>query len=135
MTSPDCRLLPQGSIQSPFVLICQSAPAAFWEIAQQERSDGNAEQPQHVDAKWRQHAADVAILAFIEHDLEPGIFFTRTEDTGTLGAQETAVIAADSAGNGFEQRSVRDRANLYVIGFVEMGLGREHKCCPVGIVG
>jgi len=118
-----------------FLPIRQRSRSAFREIAQPQGPYGDAEEAQHTDSQLRQHASDMAILAFVEDNFEPGIFFTTAKNLHTLGPQETVVVSPDTLDDGFKQCGVRDRANLDVIDFVDMRLGREHTCRPLRIIG
>ena len=75
---------------------------AFGEVAEVERADGDADEAEDFDAEGVEHAADVAILAFVEGELEPGVFFTDTEDAGLFTAENLAALRFDTAFEGFD---------------------------------
>ena len=119
-----------GAIQIAFFAIGQWPRGALREIAQPQRPDGHAKQPQHLHAQLRQHAADVAILSLVEHDFEPAIFVATAQNAGTLCPQENAIFGSDSGGYGCEQSCVRNRSNLHVIGFIEMSSPAQARVPP-----
>ena len=52
----------------------------------------DADQPQHFDAKNLEHAANVAVSALIERELEPGVLFALTEDFHLAGTEVFSVV-------------------------------------------
>lgn len=54
------------------------------EIAQLQRPYGHADQPQYFDSHGLDHAADLAILAFIQHNFKPAVFLALTQTASQL---------------------------------------------------
>ena len=51
----------------------QLAPLPFRQVAELQRADGDAYEPQHADVERRQQAPDLPVAAFVQHDFQPGV--------------------------------------------------------------
>src|SRR3989454_3413276 len=71
-TSNDSANSLSQSVQAGDLNIIQFAPLPRLEIAQSDRTDGNANEAQRRMAHGRSHAADLPVLPFAQGDLEPG---------------------------------------------------------------
>ena len=82
-----------------------------------EWANGNAYQPQDFDPKVFQHAADLAILAFLEDDFQPGVFLAGAQYASLPGPQQlpTGDHALDECGC---QRFPSQPAHVDVVNFV-----------------
>jgi hypothetical protein len=77
----------------------------------------------------------VAIFAFVEGDLEPGVFFAGTEKGGAFAAEDFVAFGFDTTFERFEKGRIRDGCDLHVVGFVEMRGGIGDAGVPLGVVG
>jgi len=107
----------------------------FGEVAEVEGADGDADEAEDFDVEGVEHAANLAILALVESDFEPGVFFAGTKEGGALAAEEFGAFGFDTAFERFEKGRIRDVGDLHVIGFVEMRGGIGDTGAPLGIVG
>src|SRR5437867_9885686 len=71
-TSNDSANSLSRSVQAGDLNIIQFAPLPRLEIAQSDRTDGNANEAQRWMAHGRGHAADLPALPLAQGDLEPG---------------------------------------------------------------
>src|SRR2546425_4730252 len=71
-TSNDSANSLSRPVQTGDLNIIQFAPLPRLEIAQSDRTDGNANEAQRRMAHGRGHAADLPVLPFAQGDLEPG---------------------------------------------------------------
>src|SRR5690606_26823908 len=55
------------------------APGAFGEVAEGDGADGGADEAEDGDVERGQEAADLAIAAFVEDDLQPGVLRARAQ--------------------------------------------------------
>jgi hypothetical protein len=69
----------------------QRSPFALGEVAELQRADRDAHEPQHADLEGLEQAADLAVAAFVEHDLEPRVLLARAQHGYGLRAQRDAV--------------------------------------------
>ena len=73
-------------------------PLAFGEVSQFQRTDSDSDEAEDFDLMGFTQAANVTVAAFIQQDLQPGIFFPFTQEGGAFGSEE----AVFGAGPGFE---------------------------------
>jgi len=80
------------------------------------------------------HTADVAVLAFVEDDLEPTVACALTQDGGLPYAEKT-----DPGADPLLQLSghlrPRPAADLDVVGLLKMAFRRQHASGPLRVVG
>jgi hypothetical protein len=57
-------------------------------LSQSQWTNGNANQPEDFDPKLLQHAPDLAVFAFIEHDFQPRVFPAAAQHASLLGSQQ-----------------------------------------------
>jgi hypothetical protein len=107
----------------------------FGKIAKLNRADGNSDESKHFDAEGIEHASDLAVFAFVENDLDPGVLFASTDDVGALCCEHVAFRNFDAALESFQQVCVGDGTDLDMIGFVEMRGGIGDARSPFGVVG
>jgi len=88
-----------------------------------------------LDALGVEHAADLAVFAFVEGEFEPRFFFAGAEEAGLLGAEDFTAFGFDAAFEGVEEVGVGEGGDLDVVGFVEVGGGVGDAGAPFGIVG
>ena len=68
------------------------AMLALAQVSQLNWPHGHPHQPQHLNTELRQHAPDVAVLAFVKHDFEPCITFPTAQDFDVFCAKKIAAV-------------------------------------------
>ena len=76
---------------------------AFCKIAELEGTDRDADEAEDFDAEGVEHAADVAVFAFVEGELKPGVPFAGAEEAGALTAKNLVAFCFDSALEVFDE--------------------------------
>lgn len=110
------------------------AAGPFGQIPQLEWTDRDTDQPQNFDSERIEHAANLAILAFPERDLDPGIFIAGTEKPTVRRPQFSELSSVDALGHRVNQGSVGHGSDLNVICLFKMGFGGRDAIRPFGIV-
>ena len=77
-----------GLIQFRFFRRGELAELAFAKLSESERSNRHANKPQNFDSHYFKHAADLAVLAFVQHDFQPGVFLAAAQHAAPLGSQQ-----------------------------------------------
>jgi hypothetical protein len=80
-------LISDGSIKCLLLGRGERAHRPFRQVAERDRSNGHSDQSQNVTSQTLKHAADVAVLAFVEHNFKPASAFNSTQKTSSLGSQ------------------------------------------------
>jgi len=106
---------------------------ALYQVPERKRADGHADQAENFDPLGLEHPADVAILAFIQDDFEPGVAAPLAKDGCALGAQELAV-AGDTICERPEETVAGKGGNLDVVGLIQVRAGIGDAGGPLGIV-
>src|SRR5215472_9074075 len=121
MSGPGCH----GAIQEQFFVGSQLAVPSFCQPAQLQRPDRDAYEPQDFNSESSEHAADLAILAFVEADLDPGILPAGAKETALGRPQASLVIGPDSVDDRLQQRSIGHKAELDVIRLLQVRVWRS----------
>ena len=100
-----------------------------------EGTDGDADEAEDFDTKRVEHAANVAIFAFVESDFEPGVFFAGAEKGGAFAAEDFVAFCFDATFERFEKWRIRESCDSNVVGFIEMRGGIGDPGVPLGVVG
>src|SRR6185369_8270647 len=76
----------------------------------------------------------MAIAAFVENDFQPGVVMPRTKMGSRL---DTQMFAAGDNSLRYvrEERFVAHVVDLYMVGLIQMRIGRGDRRRPLGIVG
>src|ERR1700740_429257 len=93
----------EGAVERQLFFEAERRMSAFGQIGKLERADGNADETKHLDAEGIEHAADLAVFAFVEDDFEPGMFFAAAEKAGALCFENAALWNFDAALKNFEK--------------------------------
>src|SRR5450759_3557466 len=103
----------------------EHTPRALRQHAQREWTNRHTHESKHLDAKLREHTPDVAVLAFIQHDLEPDTAArSGAQQRYALHLQRLAGISLDDSS--FHTRDgcfVQHTSHLHVVHFVDMRTG------------
>src|SRR5215470_6473612 len=82
-----------------------------------------------------EEAANVAIFSFVEHNFEPGVTPSLSQNPCLLHTEKITGGGANTTAESVEQDFVGDRADLHVIGFVKVRLRRGNARGPLGVIG
>src|SRR6185437_2418956 len=105
-----------------YLVLYQPSPRTFAEIAEDKRADRHTHDPQHLDADRRKDSAQLTILAFVEHDLEPRAApRPRAQERDRFHLEQLPRVLFDNAGRDAVHHCVELRAaHLDVIHFVDV---------------
>src|SRR5579864_5042580 len=123
------------AIQRQFFFGAERAIGALRKLPQWQRTDCDSYQPKHLNSECRQHAPNMPILAFVEDDLKPAVFFSRAQQACLPRAQDVCILAVHAIYDRPNQFAVGYRSNLHVVCFLQVRLGRCNSCAPLRIVG
>jgi hypothetical protein len=82
-----------------------------------------------------EHAPDLPVLAFVQHNLDPRIALTVPQDARVFHAQPFAVVQPNTFPQSIQQTFLHDRSNLNVVGLVQMRFRRRDSRGPLRIIG
>jgi hypothetical protein len=109
------------------------APLPLGEITQRQRSDGHANQSQHVDTPRRQQAADVPVAPLVQHHFQPGVFLARTQQRGPSCLEQIHPFTNTGLHRN-QHLCIRLASHLYVVGLVQMHVRFGDACGPDAVV-
>ena len=133
-SSNAAALVPTRDRSTTFLAVSAASYRTALQISQCQRADRHANQAQYLDSQRFEHAPDLAIFPFVEHDLDPGILLARREAMKRvwrrgfprdLRRRFSTPRAAVSSATG------RD---LYVVNLVEVRFRRGDARSPLRIV-
>lgn len=108
---------------------------AFGKVAELERTDRDSHKSKHFDAEGIEHATNLAVLAFVEDDFDPGMFLASAEEVCALRFEDVALWNFNAALKGFEETGVGHDADLDMVGLVKMKGRIGNARGPFGVVG
>src|SRR5215469_18272548 len=108
--------------------------APFGKILQLEWTDRDTDQPQNFDSERVEHAANLAILALPERDLDPGIFIAGTEEPTLRRSQFSELSSLDAPRHRLNHGTVGQGSDLNVVCLFNMGFGGGDMIRPFRIV-
>lgn len=92
---------------------------AFRQIPEVERADRDTDQAHDLYSQFLEHAADVAIAAFVERNLQPDMNATVTQNAGVTNA-EGFMARADALTQAVDEFVGRGAAHLDVIALLQV---------------
>jgi DNA-binding PadR family transcriptional regulator len=129
------RNIAQSIIQPKLFLSLERSEGSFRQIAELQGANRHADQAQDFHPESFEHAADLPVFAFIENNLQPGIFLSCAKNTGALGLQRVASRVCNAVLQSFEKSSIGHGSDLRVIGLVQMGSRIGDARGPFRIIG
>ena len=72
-------------------LLCEMPEVAFGKRPESQWTDGNPHEPEHLNAKRGEQAANLAVLPLIEHDLQPTILLALAQHRDALRLQNITI--------------------------------------------
>jgi hypothetical protein len=80
-----------GAIECDFLSPGESAECPLLKRSKGKRANGYSNESKNFDSEGVEHAADVAVPALVEDNLDPGVFLSAAQNAGALGAQQTLI--------------------------------------------
>src|SRR5215472_17991655 len=80
-----------GMVERFFFLLAQGAVGALSEFPEFKRANCDSNQTQHLHAKRIEHAPNLAVLAFVEHDFNPRVSLAGTDEARPPGLEPLAI--------------------------------------------
>ena len=127
---PGAILSADGAIQRRFLLCRKRARCALREVAQRQRPDGYADQPQHLDPEVFEHAPNVAVFPFLQSDRQPGIPVSLPQYARLFHLKEVRVGNAKALYQRIRERGISQPRNLHVIDLRQMAFRSRYRSPP-----
>src|SRR6267378_6545135 len=118
------------TIQRSFFLVRELAHSSFRQVAELQRADSDTYQPEDFYSERREKTADLTILTFIEHNLEPTVLFSTANDGSMLNAENFAVSRFDSGSQPLQELLIGHSRDLNVISLVQVSFRRCNPRAP-----
>src|SRR5436305_13970277 len=96
-------------------------------------ADGDALQAQHLVVELGQHPANLAVLALVQHDLQPGAF-ALTLEPANPACLDMAITQPDALEQFLDFRALTLAGDLYEIGPLDAVARMHERACQVAVI-